>query len=83
MIFFNFSVFAGDGRFQFIINQQFRSESVLLDTLTGKFWQRTCLAPSKTEGGECQYSAWYPQEIVDITVSKKEIQQLVENIKKQ
>lgn len=76
------SAFAGDGRFQFIVNPQYRSESMLLDTQTGKLWQRTCIVSAKTDGGECQYSAWYPQDIVDITVTKKEIQQLIYNNKK-
>lgn len=48
-----------------------RSDQFLLDTQTGKVWQRRCI---QQRGDECTSTAWMIDDVEGITISYKELQ---------
>lgn len=60
-----------DGRFQIVTITGSLKTTYLLDTQTGKMWAPICI--SKEPNSECKYNYWEPEDIVDITVNKKEV----------
>jgi uncharacterized ParB-like nuclease family protein len=70
-----------NGRFQLIQLSDMRADQYMIDTQTGKIWNRSCSIPSETMGG-CEVGSWYPEDVVDITISKKEYNSFVAQIKK-
>lgn len=59
----------GNGRFQLIQLSSMRQDQFMIDTRTGKIWQRTCLG----NDGQCALEAWQLMEIEGITHSEKSI----------
>ncbi|MGE4131883.1 MAG: hypothetical protein AB7F86_09605 [Bdellovibrionales bacterium] len=64
----------GDGRFQLIQLSSMARDQFLLDTRTGKVWQRRCLIP---KGNDCDAAGWMQEIVEGITGDRKAIMQLI------
>lgn len=54
------------GRFQLIQLSEMRRDQFLLDTATGKIWNKVCI---RFESGECKSGGWSLEAIEGITLS--------------
>lgn len=59
-----------DGRYQLVQLGSARRDQYLLDTATGKVWQRLCLVPVKDE---CEYAPWFQMDIEGVSKKTGEI----------
>lgn len=68
------------GRFQLIQLSQMRADQFLLDTQTGKIWQRVCL---KSEGEQCQLEVWKIQVVEYVNADKAALKSLYDAARKE
>ena len=66
------------GRFQLIQLSNFRRDQFLIDTKTGKIWNKQCLVSTSED---CEYSAFMSMDVEDITVPAKEILKRARNVR--
>jgi hypothetical protein len=66
------------GRYQLIQLSTFARDQYLLDTQTGKIWQKRCMIPGA--GNECEYITWMVEEIEGINTDKKTIYKNVKEV---
>lgn len=58
------------GRFQIMqLNDAVRSQ-YMIDTQTGKIWNRQC---GSSKNGECTYFVWSAEDVEGITISKEKV----------
>ncbi|MFV3409695.1 hypothetical protein ACNH6C_13870 [Bdellovibrio bacteriovorus] len=69
------------GRFQIIQLSDFRRDQYLIDTQTGKMWQKSCLiaGPDNTE---CAYGPWLTVDIENVTMDYGAIDKKAKTLKK-
>jgi hypothetical protein len=56
------------GRFQLIQLSDMRRDQFLLDSQTGKVWQRVCMSEGPT-ANDCGTDAWTPMDVEGITIN--------------
>lgn len=57
------------GRYQIIQLSEMARHQYMIDTQTGKIWNKVCAVFDSTE---CASSAWVPEDVVGITITAKQ-----------
>lgn len=70
-----------NGRFQLIQLSDFRRDQYLVDTQTGKMWQKSCFI-SSSDSSECAYGPWMTVDVEDITMDFGAIDKKAKALKK-
>lgn len=70
-------VYAG-GRFELMQLGNSAKDQFLLDTQTGKIWQRTCMY---MQGLDCKVEAWEPEPIIGITTTYNQVDRTIKAVK--
>ena len=61
----------GEQRFKIVHLQDGRQDRYLLDTKEGRVWRSYCEKFSEN-GDECEQRVWMPEEVIGVTISKKQ-----------
>ncbi len=69
------NVHTSDGRYQLIQLSQMRADQFLLDTQTGKIWQRQCQIAGPTSS-DCLLEAWTLNNVEGITIQKSQLDRI-------
>lgn len=72
-------VSSSGGRFQVLQLSTMRRDQVMIDSQTGKIWNRTCMV---MEGENCIFSAWVLDNIEGVTTTKAEIDKTTVRLEK-
>lgn len=65
-----------------VISSLTAKDKFLVDTESGKTWQLVCAYPGASLSGYCEYSIWDPVDAVGINVTNKDVDRVVDMIKK-
>lgn len=68
------------GRYQLVTHPVSPNRTLLIDTSTGRLWEKTCYKQKEGEGASCDVAAWAPYEIIGINSDLKKISKLVNSL---
>ena len=79
LLLLSFPVFAQNGRYQVVFHPQFRSDSVMIDTHTGKMWKDTCFKQGDS-ATQCKVSAWAPETVIGVNAKYEDVGKAIKDL---